>query len=92
MPSLGLLYGLVLRGRFDEAPARRRETRVPVSGRRRQLPLLPAAGLCLVVGVAATVPFDSAWGRIIGVPFLVAFVALGFLSLATAITASAESD
>jgi cytochrome bd ubiquinol oxidase subunit II len=91
VPSLGLLYSLLLRGHFDEEPARRRETRVPAVGPRRQLPL-PAAGLCLVVGVAATVPFDSAWGRIIGVPFLVAFVALGFLSLATAMTASAESD
>ena len=92
VPSLGLLYSLLLRGHFDEEPARRRDTRVPAVGARRELPLLPAAGLCLVVGVAATVPFDSAWGRIIGVPFLVAFVALGFLSLATAMTASAESD
>ena len=92
VPSLGLLYSLLLRGHFDEEPARRSETRVPAVAPRRALPLLPAAGLCLVVGVAATVPFDSAWGRIIGVPFLVAFVALGFLSLATAMTASAESD
>jgi cytochrome d ubiquinol oxidase subunit II len=92
VPSLGLLYSLLLRGHFDEEPVRRRDTRVPAVGARRRLPLLPAAGLCLVVGVAATVPFDSAWGRIIGVPFLVAFVALGFLSLATAMTTSAESD
>jgi cytochrome d ubiquinol oxidase subunit II len=92
VPSLGLLYSLLLRGHFDEEPARRRETRVPAVGPRLELRLLPAAGLCLVVGVAATVPFDSAWGRIIGVPFLVAFVALGFLSLATAMTTSAESD
>jgi cytochrome d ubiquinol oxidase subunit II len=92
VPSLGLLYSLLLRGHFDEEPARRRDTRVPAVGARRKLPLLPAAGLCLVVGVAATVPFDSAWGRIIGVPFLVAFVALGFLSLAIAMTTSAESD
>jgi cytochrome d ubiquinol oxidase subunit II len=92
VPSLGLLYSLLLRGHFDEEPARRRETRVPAVGPRLELQLLPAAGLCLVVGVAATVPFDSAWGRIIGVPFLVAFVALGFLSLATAMTTSAESD
>ena len=92
VPSLGLLYSLLLRGHFDEEPARRSETRVPAVGPPRELPLLPAAGLCLVVGVAAAVPFDSAWGRIIGVPFLVAFVALGFLSLATAMTTSAESD
>ena len=92
VPSLGLLYSLLLRGHFDEEPPRRSEARVPAVAPRRELPLLPAAGLCLVVGVAATIPFDSAWGRIIGVPFLVAFVALGFLSLATAMTTSAESD
>jgi cytochrome bd ubiquinol oxidase subunit II len=92
VPSLGLLYSLLLRGHFDEEPPRRSEARVPAVAPRRELPLLPAAGLCLVVGVAATIPFDSAWGRIIGVPFLLAFVALGFLSLATAMTTSAESD
>jgi cytochrome d ubiquinol oxidase subunit II len=88
VPSLALLYTLVLRGRFDEgsADAPPRET-VGTRPPRRDLPLLPAAGFCLVVGVAATVPFDSAWGRIIGIPFLLAFIALGFVSLASAITA-----
>ena len=92
MPSLALLYALVLRGRFDEAPEAepRSESRRPIAPL-RELPLLPAAGLCLVVGVAAIVPFDSAWGRIIGVPFLMAFVALGFVSLATAMQSWAES-
>jgi cytochrome d ubiquinol oxidase subunit II len=92
VPSLGLLYSLLLRGHFDEEPPRRSEARVPAVAPRRELPLLPAAGLCLIVGVAATIPFDSAWGRIIGVPFLLAFVALGFLSLATAMTSSAVRD
>jgi cytochrome d ubiquinol oxidase subunit II len=91
VPSLALLYSLVLRGRFDEEDAGPpSEAPVPLASR-RDLPLLPAAGLCLVIGVAATVPFDSAWGRIIGVPFLLAFVALGFVSLATAMTAGAET-
>jgi cytochrome d ubiquinol oxidase subunit II len=92
LPSLALLYALVLRGRFDEAPEAepRSESRRPIAPL-RELPLLPAAGLCLVVGVAAIVPFDSAWGRIIGVPFLMAFVALGFVSLATAMQSWAES-
>ena len=91
VPSLGLLYSLYLRGQFDEEQESHPEQRAPAAPR-RELPLLPAAGLCLVVGVVASVPFDSAWGRIIGVPFLLAFVALGFLSLATAMTASAGSD
>jgi cytochrome d ubiquinol oxidase subunit II len=91
VPSLGLLYSLYLSGHFDEEQEPRPEQRAPAAPR-RELPLLPAAGLCLVVGVGASVPFDSAWGRIIGVPFLLAFVALGFLSLATAMTASAGNN
>jgi cytochrome bd ubiquinol oxidase subunit II len=90
VPSLALLYSLVLRGQFDEAPAPQSTARPPIAAR-RALPLLPAAGICLVIGVVASVPFDSAWGRIIGVPFLLAFVALGFLSLATAMTAGAKT-
>ncbi|MDX6476411.1 MAG: hypothetical protein QOH95_1922, partial [Gaiellaceae bacterium] len=39
-----------------------------------------------------TVPVDSGWGRVIGVPFLLAFVALAFLSLATAMTAATEHE
>ncbi len=49
--------------------------------------LLPAALGCLAIGVLATVPVSSNWGRIVGVPFLLAFVALGFAALATALTA-----
>jgi cytochrome d ubiquinol oxidase subunit II len=92
VPSLGLLYALLLRGRFDQESSPAGEARAAPGSARRELPLLPAAGLCLVIGVAASVPFESAWGRIIGVPFLLAFVALGFLSLATEMTARAGSD
>ena len=89
VPSLALLYALLLRGHFDEDAAPRSEPRPPAVAP-PDLPLLPLAGLCLVIGVAASVPFDSAWGRIVGVPFLLAFVALGFLSLATAMAAQAR--
>jgi cytochrome d ubiquinol oxidase subunit II len=89
VPSLALLYALLLRGRFDEDTETRPAAARPVA-ERSTLPLLPAAGLCLVVGVAALVPFDSSWGRIIGVPCLLAFVALGFLALATAMTSPAK--
>ncbi|MDX6630082.1 MAG: cytochrome bd ubiquinol oxidase subunit [Gaiellales bacterium] len=92
VPSLGLLYALLLRGRFDQESPPAGEARAAPRSALRELPLLPAAGLCLVIGVAASVPFESAWGRIIGVPFLLAFVALGSLSLATAMTARAGSD
>jgi cytochrome d ubiquinol oxidase subunit II len=84
VPSLALLYSLVLRGRFDEAVDDAPPPVAPVAPRpRRDLPLLPSAGICLVIGLAATVPFDSAWGRIIGIPFLLAFAALGFVTLAS---------
>jgi cytochrome d ubiquinol oxidase subunit II len=91
LPSLGLLYSLLLRGRLDEGPAPARAHRAPAASPRTGT-LLPAAGACLVIGVVATVPVDSGWGRVIGVPFLLAFVALAFLSLATAMTAATEHE
>jgi hypothetical protein len=33
---------------------------------------------------------ESAWGRIVGVPALLAFVAIGFVSIATTMTAAAD--
>jgi cytochrome d ubiquinol oxidase subunit II len=91
VPSLGLLYSLLLRGRFDEEPASPSSDRASGTVPRFR-PLLPAAAACLIVGVIATVPFESAWGRIIGVPFLLAFVALGFVAIATAMTAGADGE
>ncbi len=91
LPSLGLLYSLLLRGRFDEAAAPRSAGRAARAAPRPRF-LLPAAGACLVVGVVATVTVTSAWGRVIGIPLLLAFVALGFVALATAMTASAGSE
>jgi cytochrome d ubiquinol oxidase subunit II len=91
LPSLGLLYSLLLRGHFDEGPAPQ-GTAPPRAGPPRTQPLLPAAGACLLIGVVATVPFQSAWGRIIGIPFLLAFVALGFVSLATAMAGATEGE
>ena len=91
LPSLGLLYSLLLRGRFDETAAPRRAGPVPRAAPRPRF-LLPAAGACLVIGIVATVTVTSAWGRVIGIPLLLAFVALGFVALATAMTANAGSE
>jgi hypothetical protein len=52
--------------------------------------LLRAASLCLVVGVATTIVPDSAWGRIVGIPLLLAFIALGFVAVAHAMATSTE--
>ena len=89
LPSLGLLYSLLLRGRLDEEPEPRSETSPGRTVPRFQ-PLLPVVGTLLVVGVVATFAVQPAWGRIIGVPCLLAFVALAFLSIATAMTATAS--
>ena len=91
LPSLALLYSLLLRGRFDEGPAP--ESAAPArAAAPRTRPLLAAAGACLLIGVAVTVPVQSGWGRIIGIPFLLAFIALGFVSIATAMSAAGSSE
>jgi len=90
LPSLGLLYSLLLRGHFDEGAAPRSAGRSETAPRRGNL--LPAAGVCLIVGLAATMPVTSAWGRIIGIPFLLAFIALGFVAIATAMSTAAKDD
>src|SRR5262249_23382981 len=75
VPSLALLFSLLLRGRFDEGAE---EVPGTFEGARHKLPLVPAALACLTIGAASTVVVDSAWGRIVGVPFLFAFIVLGF--------------
>jgi cytochrome d ubiquinol oxidase subunit II len=90
LPSLGLLYSLLLRGHFDEGAAPRSAGRSETAPRTGNL--LPAAGVCLIVGLAATMPVTSAWGRIIGIPFLLAFIALGFVAIATAMSTAAKDD
>jgi len=85
VPSLGILFALVLRGRFDEVPELEGTGRVRAEVRVNRL-LLPGAGLCLAVGTISTVVVHSSWGRIVGVPALLAFVGLGFVAVATSLT------
>jgi cytochrome bd ubiquinol oxidase subunit II len=86
VPSLALLFGLFLRGRFDPytvapvaAPGSPAKGTIDVA----QLGLI-AAG-CFVVGATLTFFFDSAWTRVVGVSALLGFVGLGFVALATLI-------
>jgi cytochrome bd ubiquinol oxidase subunit II len=78
VPSLVLLYGLVLRGRFDTAartagpPSRRKAAGAP-------RPLVP--GVLLVVGVPLTLFAEGGVLLVIGVLALVGFVAAGALEL-----------
>ena len=80
IPSLAFLFGLVLRGRFDEGAV---ATHGPERRARPLAHFLPAAAAaCLAVGVVLTTIVESRWGRILGVPALFGFIVLGFVWLA----------
>jgi cytochrome d ubiquinol oxidase subunit II len=81
-PSLALLYGLLLRGRFDLEPAAPEAARAPAAPPRQRSRLAPAAGVCLAAGALLTLVFDSPVPIGLGIAFLLAFVALGFVALA----------
>jgi cytochrome bd ubiquinol oxidase subunit II len=89
VPSLAFLFTLVLRGRFDETPGATAAEPEPNEARVNAR-LLPAAGICLAAGTVATMLVDSRWGRIVGVPLLLAFVVLAFLAIVPALSAAAE--
>jgi cytochrome d ubiquinol oxidase subunit II len=78
-PSLALLFGLVLRGRFEAAGPG-----TPVPGGREVLAasapgLLGRAALaCLVAGAGFTVLGDAAWAHAIGLTLLFGFIVLAF--------------
>jgi cytochrome d ubiquinol oxidase subunit II len=82
IPSLGLLFGLFLRGRLDITDAAKHDTAEPVpvtrpSGRRQ--PLTPIAIGCLVAGVGLTLFAGSPWARAAGIVALFTFIAAAFL-------------
>ena len=88
-PSLGLLFALFLRGRFDESePAEPAASRIVETQERSGL--LRAAALCGVVGVVVTIVPDSPWGRIVGIPALLAFIAFGFVAVAESLATSPD--
>ena len=79
VPSLILLYGLVLRGRFDPSAAAVEEHHEPALSREAG-PLVPAAGALFVVGVPLTFLGDGVL-LAIGVLALAGFVVTGALAL-----------
>ena len=79
VPSLMLLYGLVLRGRFDPSVAAVEEHHEPVPSRDVQ-PLVLAAGALLVVGVPLTFLGDGILLGV-GVLSLALFVVTGAVAL-----------
>ena len=89
IPSLSLLFGLVLRGRFDlsrslGAAVTRRESGPPS-------PTLGAVLLGVLVAGALLAVFGTSWGLALGIALLLVFVLGGFVVLASA-TATGESD
>jgi cytochrome d ubiquinol oxidase subunit II len=91
LPSLALLFSLFLGGRFD--PHRVTPEPVPAAPPHSPhiRPQLGAVALsCLVVGAPLTFFFESAWAHVIGVSALLAFVGLGFVSLASMVAAGEQ--
>lgn len=92
VPSLALLFGLFLRGRFDPHAV---EPELPAPRVRASVvnPRLGAAAVgCLAVGGTLTFFFETRWAHIIGVSAMLAFVGLGFVALATAVAAGDQPD
>jgi cytochrome d ubiquinol oxidase subunit II len=88
VPSLALLFGLLLKGRFD-APA---VDDLSVVRTRPQVrpELLAVAGAALAVGSVFLFFFDSGWAHAVGVVALFVFVAAGFIALATLVLDAAD--
>jgi cytochrome d ubiquinol oxidase subunit II len=85
VPSLALLFGLLLRGRFDAVPQelgsleRAGSAPEPRSGARPAGPraLVPLTAMLAPIGVVLTIATEGGIGRILGVACLLAAVATG---------------
>ncbi len=94
-PSLALLFGLILRGRFDPdaevAGVERTRITALISASRRGL-LTRSAAACAIVGFGLLTVADAPWAHAIGVPCLLATVVLGFFAVSPAEIAAAPDD
>jgi cytochrome d ubiquinol oxidase subunit II len=89
IPSLALLFGLVLHGRFDEQAADRSSDRASLAPRRPRLSLMTMAAVAGAVGLPLTLVFDGGPFLALGVVGLLTFVALASVALGAAV---AEGD
>jgi len=93
VPSLVLLFGLVLRGRFDPHIVKPQATSALATRAAGREPLLGvAAGVSLAVGGTLTFFFETSWAHIVGVSALLAFVGLGFVALASIVVSDDGPD
>jgi cytochrome d ubiquinol oxidase subunit II len=84
IPSLALLFGLVLHGRFDEQAAARSSDRPTLAPRRPRLSLMTMAVVAGAVGLPLTLVFDRGPFLALGVLGLLTFVALASVALGAA--------
>jgi cytochrome d ubiquinol oxidase subunit II len=92
VPSLALLFGLVLRGRFDsEAAETQADTRAPTLALHRR-PITGLAILALAVGLPSTFLADGGLVQAVGVVTLLAFVTFGSVVLGSRAAAIAARD
>jgi cytochrome d ubiquinol oxidase subunit II len=92
-PALGLLFRLVLRGRFDPGSSAPQSDLMRSAGRRagRSRLLARVAGACLVAGVGLLTVADAGWAHAVGVMCLLGAVVSGFLAAAPAAIADEQS-
>ena len=92
VPSLALLFGLVLRGRFDrEAAETQVDSRAPTLALHRR-PIAGVAILALAVGLPSTFLADGGPVQAVGVVALLAFVTFGSVALGAGAAAIAARD
>jgi cytochrome d ubiquinol oxidase subunit II len=93
-PSLALLFGLVLHGRFDPtappAPTDMRRATASLAAVRPGL-AARAAVACLVAGLGLLNIADAGWAHALGVVSLFAFVGFGFAAVRPAELAGGPS-
>lgn len=92
VPSLTLLFGLVLRGRFDREAARTQVDTDALTAVLHGPPLAGLAILALAVGLPMTLVADGGLVQGAGVVALLAFVAFGSAALGSAAAAVAARD
>jgi cytochrome bd ubiquinol oxidase subunit II len=93
MPSLALLFGLVLHGRFDpERAGADVETRAVRVAVHRRAMVVGLAVLALALGLPMTLVPDGGPAQAVGVVALLAFVALGSVALGSRAAAVAARD
>jgi cytochrome bd ubiquinol oxidase subunit II len=94
VPSLILLFGLVLRGRFDREAAEPRVDTGAATVAPRHRPVAALAILALAVGLPATILADGGPVQAVGVAALLAFVTFGsvVLGAGAAAVAAREED